>query len=95
MKYQLVSGPTSEIQRGMSSDRIGGRADPLVHLWRASPYAMAATAQPKTLCGRRVAFGRHLVPADAGICWTCAWRARRQQLVPVMRDIVSIVRGDG
>lgn len=79
----MVSGPSSELQFGLSSDRIGLGRDPLVHYWRASPYAVAATTQPRTLCGRRVAFGQHLVPRDSGVCWVCRWHAARQRLISV------------
>lgn len=80
---QIVSGPSSELARGLSSDRIAGGRDPLVHYWRASPYAMSATTQPRSLCGRRIAFGRHTIRADAGVCWVCTLHSKRQSLVPL------------
>lgn len=52
--------------------------DPLVHFYRATPFATQATTQPKTLCRRNVMFGTHAVPADRATCWRCQWHARRQ-----------------
>ena len=80
---RIVQGPSSELAFGLSSDRIGMGDDPLVHYWRASPYATASTTQPFTLCGRRVAFGRKEVPVDTPICWVCRFHAARQQLIPL------------
>jgi len=79
----LVRGPDSELAFGLSSDRIGMSNDPLVHYWRASPYAVNTTTQPKSLCGRRIAFGSHLIPEDTAVCWICRWHAARQRLIPI------------
>lgn len=80
MKTQLVGGPPPEFARGMSSRRILGLwADPLVHYWRTSPYAVHTTTQPRALCGAKIALGVFEVNARAAVCSACEFQSRRQQ----------------
>jgi hypothetical protein len=77
-KTQLIAGPSSELARCMSSDRIFFMADPLVHFYRASVFASGQTTQPKTLCGRRVMYGRREIDANRRVCSVCKFKSRLQ-----------------
>ena len=76
---QIVVGPQPDMLRGLCTDRRLGVNCDLVHYWRATLFSERAATQPRTLCNRRVMFGKHYIAGNQRVCWLCRYHLKRQQ----------------